>query len=221
MDGTTMNKTIARRRPPRFELIAGAVCLDFTNTLDDRFSNQPKELLAQYVDLARFAEDSGILTGMQVDRLIERSGSNSEAAGRALAAAIEMREAMFAVFWAVVNRKAAPPVALIKLNQYVQRAAQHAQLVQVSGSPITARFEWRFDDTPSDFEAPLWPIARSAADLLASEQLAYVRPCASKTCLWLFLDVSKNHRRRWCDMTKCGNRAKFQRFYDRKKKGAV
>src|SRR5580704_2584502 len=105
MDGTTMNKTIARRRPPRFELIAGAVCLDFTNTLDDRFSNQPKELLAQYVDLARFAEDSGILTSTQVDRLIERSGSKREAAGRALAAAIEMREAMFAVFWAVVNRK--------------------------------------------------------------------------------------------------------------------
>jgi len=32
-----------------------------------------------------------------------------------------------------------------------------------------------------------------------------------------FLDTSKNHHRRWCDMTRCGNRAKVQRFYARKK----
>ena len=53
-----------------------------------------------------------------------------------------------------------------------------------------------------------WPIARSAADLLASDQLAYVRACSSKVCEWFFLDTSKNHHRRWCDMTRCGNRAK-------------
>ncbi len=64
----------------------------------------------------------------------------------------------------------------------------------------------------------LWAIARSAADLLASDELPYVRACASKTCEWLFLDVSKNHGRRWCDMTKCGNRAKFRSYYKRKKK---
>jgi predicted RNA-binding Zn ribbon-like protein len=47
-----------------------------------------------------------------------------------------------------------------------------------------------------------------------------VRACFSKTCEWFFLDTSKNHHRRWCDMTRCGNRAKVQRFYERKKKGA-
>ena len=36
---------IVRRRPPRFELIAGNVCLDFVNTLDDRHT-KPIELLA-------------------------------------------------------------------------------------------------------------------------------------------------------------------------------
>jgi len=70
------------------------------------------------------------------------------------------------------------------------------------------------------FEAPLWPIARSAAELLASEQVHFIRNCSSKTCQWLFLDTSKNHRRRWCDMKLCGNRAKVRRFYTRKKKGA-
>jgi predicted RNA-binding Zn ribbon-like protein len=213
MGTTKVNRKIARRRPPRFELIAGALCLDFINTLDDRFSSQPKELLASYIDLARFGEDSGILNPEQVDRLFERSQRSAVAAREALSSAIELREAMYGVFWALIQKKPVPQSALTGLNQFVQAAAQHSRMVQVNG-----RFEWRFDDLPGNFESPLWPIARSAADLLSSDQLAFVRACASKTCLWLFLDTSKNHRRRWCDMTKCGNRAKFQRFYRRQKK---
>ncbi len=216
MGTTKENRKIVRRRPPRFELVAGALCLDFINTLDDRFSSEPKELLASYIDLARFGEDTGILDPAQVDRLFERSQRSPEAAQRALNAAIELREAMHSVFWALVQKKPVPQAALATFNQLVQAAAQRSRLVQVNGS-----FEWRFDAVPDDFETPLWPIARSAADLLASDQLAFVRACASKTCLWLFLDTSKNHRRRWCDMTKCGNRAKFQRFYRRQKKSTT
>ena len=42
------------------------MCLDFVNTLDDRFTDHPKELLAHYRDLARFAEDAGVLSQHQV-----------------------------------------------------------------------------------------------------------------------------------------------------------
>lgn len=206
-------RKFARRRAPRFELIAGPVCLDFANTLDDRFSEHPRELLKSYIDLARFAEDTQILHTDDVDQLFALSQEHPQPAQRVLEAAIEMREAMNQVFWAIANKKAVPSSALHALNQYIQRAAQHAQLV-----PVNDHFEWKFDEARSDFEAPLWPIARSAADLLASEQLALVRACASETCQWLFLDTSKNHHRRWCDMKQCGNRAKFQRFYDRQKK---
>jgi len=212
MGDTKSKKELVRRRPPRFELVAGALCLDFINTLDDRFSSQPKELLESYLDLARFGEDTGILEPAFADRLIE-TGYRSPSAAKVLTSAIEMREAMFAVFAAMVNRKPVPSAALQKLNGYMQAAAEHARLVQEKGE-----FEWRFDALPAGFDAPLWPIARSAGELLASDQLAFVRTCASNACQWFFLDTSKSHRRRWCDMTKCGNRAKVQRFYNRKKK---
>jgi predicted RNA-binding Zn ribbon-like protein len=202
-----------RRRPPRFELIGGDVSLDFLNTLDGRGSQEPKELLASYLDLTRFAEDAGILGYQQIDQLIENSRSNAESTKRALQAAIELREAMYAVFGAVLQKKPVPPGPLYLLNQFVQDAARHMNLVPVRGS-----FEWKFDDALIDFEAPLWPIARAAADLLASDRLQFVRACAAKTCEWMFLDESKNHRRRWCDMAQCGNRAKVRRFYTRKKK---
>ena len=212
MQNSPQKKKKAARRPARFELMGGPVCLDFVNTLDDRFSGEPKELLKNYLDLARFAEDTGIVDPMEVDRLFELSQATPQAAQRVLAAAIQLREAMYAVFWAVVSKKAVPAAALFTLNQYVQVAAQHARLI-----PGNGRFEWGFEEVRGNFEAPLWAIARSAAALLASDELRFLRACASKTCLWLFLDTSKNHRRRWCDMTKCGNRAKFRRFYARQR----
>jgi len=208
--------TIKTRRPARFELVGGAVCLDFVNTLDDRFMAEPKELLQRYVDLVRFTEDTGTLPDLQVDRLMKRSMLNPEEAQRALASAIRLREAMSEIFYAHARDKPIPAMALITLNQHVQEAAQHLQLV-----PGKSRFEWKFELHADDLFAPLWPIARDAAQLLVSDQLEFVRACASKKCEWLFLDESKNHRRRWCDMTKCGNRAKVKRFYTRQKKAAV
>lgn len=201
-----------RRRTPRFELVGGPVCLDFVNTLDDRPTSQPKELLASYLDLARFAEDARLLATNLVDRLIERAPLAVAQAERALQAAKELRESFYAVLDAALKKRPAPPMALAKLNGFVQTAAQHLQLVDRRG-----KFEWRFDEMGPSFEAPLWPIARSASELLTSTDLEYVRTCASETCQWFFLDTSKNHRRRWCDMTKCGNRAKAREFYARKR----
>jgi predicted RNA-binding Zn ribbon-like protein len=208
-----VEKKIRRRREPRFDLIAGNVCLDFINTLDDRFSKQPKELLTSYIDLARFSEDAGALSAQRVDRLFALSQQAPEEAAQALSAAIQLREAAYAVIAAVMDKKPVPQGELYTLNQYVQEAAQHSILV-----PSNGKFEWALDEVPIDFSEPLWPIARSVAELLSSDQLAFVRACASETCQWFFLDTSKNHGRRWCDMTRCGNRAKARAFYERKKK---
>lgn len=199
-----------RRRAPRFELIAGNVALDFANTLDDRHT-KPKELLTSYIDLARFGEDTGLLTPSQLDSLFERSYMFPEEAEKALSWGRELRETIHDVFWAVIQRRPVPAAALARLNAAAQSAAQHLRLM-----PVDDHFEWRFDDLGS-FDGVLWPIARAAAELLASDQLQFVRACLSKECEWFFLDTSKNHQRRWCDMTKCGNRAKVRRFYARQK----
>ena len=201
-----------RRRPPKFELIGGNVCLDFINTLDDRPSDKPKELLTNYYELARFGEDTGILTPEQLDFFFERVHLMPDEAVDALRRAINLREAMYAVFAALMNKQTVPPASMDTLNAYIQDAALHSRLV-----PSEGRMEWRFDDLTSSFNAMLWPIARAAADLLASSDLAQVRACSSPTCQWLFLDTSKNHHRRWCSMQQCGNRAKVRRFYARRK----
>lgn len=207
---TSDNKKLSNRRPPRFDLIAGNVPLDFVNTLDDRHT-QPKELLEHYDDLARFGEDTGLLDPIQADRLVKRSSKFPELAEEALRRAKQLREAIHDVFWALINHRAVPAAALATLNADARIAAEHLRLV-----PINGAFEWRFDDL-DDFDIFLWKIAHSAADLLASDQLPFVRACSSKECEWFFLDTSKNHHRRWCDMKRCGNRAKVRKFYAKQK----
>jgi predicted RNA-binding Zn ribbon-like protein len=212
-----LHPTIAGRRPSLFELTAGVLCLDFVNTLDNRPSGEPQELLARYGDLVRFAEDTGILTPAQADRSFAWSEADPEEAQRVLRTAVELREAVFAVFSAVIAKRAVPASALALLNGYIQRAAQHLSLTPADGG-----FAWRYDsygDSPGGFETMLWPIVRSAAELLASDNLPLVRACSSKTCQWFFLDTSKNHRRRWCSMKLCGNRAKVRKFYARQRVG--
>ncbi len=203
--------------PQPFELIADNVCLDFINTLDNRPSGQPTELLKRFSDVVRFCEQSGLLPHAEAARVIERSHGAPNAAEQTLRSARELREALFVVFMAVVECKKIPGDSLARVNGAIQYAAQHSRL-----APAKSGFEWEFDPVASPerpFDPILWPIARAAAELLASGELALVRICSADTCQWLFLDTSKNHHRRWCSMKICGNRAKAQKFYARKKSG--
>jgi predicted RNA-binding Zn ribbon-like protein len=201
-----------RHQAAAFELIGGNVSLDFINTLDDRGSEQPKELLPDYYALARFGEESGILTRAQFDYLVKHIAMKPDEARKAMRSAINLREALYEVFMAVLKKQTAPQPAMERLNAYLHDAALHSRLVQTRG-----RLEWRFDEVTSSFDAMLWPIAQAAGKLLASPELARVRACSSPTCQWVFLDTSKNHKRRWCSMEQCGNRAKVRKFYARQK----
>jgi predicted RNA-binding Zn ribbon-like protein len=74
---------------------------------------------------------------------------------------------------------------------------------------------WEWEDDPAALDAPLWPVAHALGELLVCEPRERLRLCASQTCLWIFLDTTRNGRRRWCDMSVCGNRAKVRAYRHR------
>jgi predicted RNA-binding Zn ribbon-like protein len=74
------------------------------------------------------------------------------------------------------------------------------------------RLAWQFAQSTSLPELPLWLLSLSAAELMTSDEMDLLRACGDPECRWLFLDTSKNHTRRWCDMKICGNRMKARRF---------
>jgi predicted RNA-binding Zn ribbon-like protein len=57
--------------------------------------------------------------------------------------------------------------------------------------------------------------AHSVLRLIAMPDPERMKIC--RNCGWLFIDRSKNRSRAWCDMAVCGNRAKANRHYRRKK----
>lgn len=61
-------------------------------------------------------------------------------------------------------------------------------------------------------------IATSALILLTDPQeMKRIKLCPGDDCGWLFLDETKNARRRWCMMETCGNRAKAARHYAKRR----
>ncbi|MGH2615819.1 MAG: CGNR zinc finger domain-containing protein, partial [Thermomicrobiales bacterium] len=65
----------------------------------------------------------------------------------------------------------------------------------------------------------LWPVARSAVDLLMHGETSRMKECAEAAggCSWLFYDTSKNASRRWCSMEGCGSSVKMQRYHARRR----
>ncbi len=189
-----------------FELTGGDLCLDFANTVDARPSQERRELLADYDDLIRWSVQAGIITAQTAKRLRKMATQKRRQASAALRRARLLREAIFEVFNASAQGVSPPTSALDTLNEHIAAAFSRLRIGRSEGS---FQWEWEGEDA---LDRMLWPVARSAADLLTSDRLKRVRVCSAAECDWLFLDQSKNSSRRWCDMTVCGNRAKARRF---------
>jgi predicted RNA-binding Zn ribbon-like protein len=127
-----------------------------------------------------------------------------------------VRNAVYRVFSAIAGGREVRRDDLAVLGRAAADAAAHTHLVPHDGG-----FRWTVDAAAlRTLEGPLWPLVRSATDLLTSSEVSTVRECALETCSWLFLDHSKNQKRRWCDMKVCGNRSKARRHYARTKGSA-
>jgi predicted RNA-binding Zn ribbon-like protein len=91
--------------------------------------------------------------------------------------------------------------------------AQFPGLLRVQRNADRIQAEWT--SATDGLEQILFAVLTSAAELLASDRLKRIRECASADCTWLFIDMSRNRTRRWCDMKGCGNRMKARRHYRR------
>ncbi len=194
--------------PKLHNAAGGIVCLDFVNSLD-RMSDRPLETwpdaLASYGDLLTWSVEAGTLTARRARGLRATADEAPRRATAILRRALALREAIYALYRGVAIDGSTDASALELINTELGKALAHARVARESGG-----FAWAWTEEPGAIDAPLWPIAGSAAELLVSPERELVRECAADGCLWLFLDRTKNHRRRWCDMKICGNRAKVR-----------
>ena len=197
---------LIERLPVKF--IGGRLCLDFVNTVGgrDRAGAPIRDKLASYEDLLAWS----VLAGM--DRrsagvLARLAAREAPEAANTLARASRLREALYRIFKCAIEGQQAPEADADALREELSIARARQRLSTHAGG-----FVWTFQERPVALDSILWPIPLSAADLLTSGDLARLGQCGGADCGWLFLDTSRNHRRQWCDMRDCGNRAKVKRF---------
>lgn len=193
----------ARDRHP-FAFVAERLWLDFVNTDTGARGSDPLH------DFDRFAPwlESANVFGAERAAIMQRRAIQQPAG--ALAVLADARR-MRGVLRTLAERGAvvadARAAALVEINRLLGRSAGTRRLeMRPDGA-----FARAFVPVGDAFAGLLIPIVDSAADALILDELPRVRRCADPRCGRVFQDETKNGRRRWCDMSTCGNRAKAAR----------
>lgn len=190
--------------------VGESLALDFNNTADRQDGRVIVEWLHSYTDVLTWAVGRGVLSEAHAHRLREEMNAAQHEA--ALSQSYRLREAIYQVGSAVAARITPDEAALMILREFIAQAMATRQLLHGATG-----FYWGWAET-NDAMSPLWAIAYDMGEILTS-RANLLRECAADDCGWLFLDTSRNHSRRWCDMSACGNRQKAKRHYQRAKGG--
>jgi predicted RNA-binding Zn ribbon-like protein len=196
------NRPMAATSPP-FILVANRLCLDYVNT----------EVPASYAELVAWARRAGALDAAEADYVLERWPAGPESDG-ALEAARALRRHLRGVAEQLVAGKTRiAPEAIDGINQALRGRPGYLQL-EKDDDGWAAR--WKVPlRRPEDV---LWRVARSAASLLADDDLSLVKRCERAACGRFFFDNTKNHRKRYCRMDVCGVAERAAAYYQRRRK---
>lgn len=144
-----------------FELVGGALCLDFANTIHEYGAADPREELQNFEDLVSFSLQAGAITEKDASALSSRAAKNPAMANKTLGAAKEFRLSLYRSFSAIARGKDPSSEDLLYLNQKLPRVLQNLQ-VQKKGHDVV--WVWKKDHL--NLDPVLWPIVRSAVELL-------------------------------------------------------
>ncbi len=181
---------------PRLEL---ETSLDFVNTLEHS-ENGDRDDLPSLPVAADWLVARGALR--EQDRTLVGMGTGSDAG---LEQVRRLRAALREVVDATVAQRQ-PDGSALKLVNRTLEAEPAAELVAAPDG--VAVVHGRAADPLTDALAHLVePVVAALADGRPDR----LRVCANDSCRWVFFDTSPTGRRRWCDMSTCGNRAKARR----------
>jgi predicted RNA-binding Zn ribbon-like protein len=209
------------RRVRRFKFRGGVPCLDFVNTLAWRLTDRPVEYLGSYEDLLAWGRQASLLAPEETEMLSGWAATHPEEARATLSRAVALREALHRVLSVVIAGEPQDEGALSTLNLELSVALSRLRVAPAAGDAYVWAWERDGEDGGGPLlERPLWPVARSAAELLTSAKLGRVKVCGGEGCGWMFLDESRNASRKWCESRDCGNRERVRQYLARKKRAS-
>ena len=188
--------------------------LDFINTLElcatrthAEYGHTHDALVTPDDGLA-FIEKLGIA---HADDLRASAGGSDTERAHWLDRLKTVRAAFREVFDAETEERRATPEAVEVVNAILR----HRPIVELTVGTDGCGVGHRHTGDPTD-EA-LARLAEPLVGAIAGHRTERFRICANDECRYVFIDESRTGKRRWCDMSTCGNRAKVARHRARTK----
>jgi predicted RNA-binding Zn ribbon-like protein len=194
-----------RQLPPRpvavIRLDGGRPCLDFVNSVHNRYAVELEDYVQQPQRFIEWCLRAGVLRpddGVRAPRTVHQRAA-------LMRQVVALRHHLHALLTSRIDGVPPPADAVRRLDQWLHRAWA-SQSLESDG-----QMHWR--DDAYNVLLPLKRIALDALDLISDPSGSRLRRCANtSSCGWLFLDTSKNQRRRWCAMETCGTAVKVKRY---------
>lgn len=197
---------------PSFRYIGGDPSVDYVNTVDWTPGGLTRELMTSYPALLDWAVGARLLDGASRQELGLCAAREPGAAAEVAERARQFRGRLRAVLQEAANGLVAGET-LAGISAMAEAAASRRRLVPGS-SGESSPVRWDVDQ-PLPLDHPLLLVASAAAALLTSADARRLRTCGGDDCGWMYVDRSRNGKRRWCEMGTCGTRAKSTRRAER------
>ena len=210
-----MTQTVMKRneRIDDIQFDGGTLCLDFVNTVHGRKKMPVPDYLFHVIDLVAWAAKIGLVDKRSEALLSRGIAGNLKKSNQFFTYALNLRELLYNMFFTISQGKVILTADLEKFNAYM---ADHFSFINLKASRGQYQPGWNL---PNDsLQRITAPVVKDAYDLLQSNRLDRVKECSN--CGWLFLDTTKNGKRRWCSMKACGSTVKALEWYYRHKENA-
>jgi len=197
----------AQERSP-FVFVGERLWLDFVNS---ELGLRRLDALRDFETMVRWLESAIVLDAERSTSIRRRAQQQPAGAAAALVDARRVRSALRSLAERGPMSERVRTEGLMEINRVLGRSAGTRRLeLRGDGSFVRS-----FVPVGDAFAGLVIPIVESAADALVLGELTRVRRCADPRCMRVFFDNTKNGRRRWCDMSTCGNRAKAARHREK------
>jgi predicted RNA-binding Zn ribbon-like protein len=189
-------------------LIAGKLSLDFANELSPSSDFSWEELL-------RFLLVTRIISSERSAQLLALPQNDPQSAGSLLGKAQRLHASLHLTFSSLLQKETLLRDWVEPINDVLRVTEGHDEILQQQNGKWGLEFVAR----EGGLDWLLAAIARSAAELIAEGASARLRVCSNPDCGLFFYDTSRTRRRRWCSMSRCGNRHKVRAFSRRHSAG--
>lgn len=180
--------------------IGGRLSLDYVNELGPSSDFTWQQLL-------RFLLRARIISSERSAQLLALPQNDPQSASVPLGKAQRLHVSLQTSFNALHRKEAVSHDRVESINEVLRITEGHDELLQQDGA-----WSLSFVAREGGLDWLLAAIARSAAEIISEGTGAPIRVCSNPSCGLFFYDTSRTHRRRWCSMSKCGNRNKVAAF---------